>query len=84
MWVRFPEKQGERMTPLKIVAILLIAGGVAALAYGGFSYTKETHKAEIGPLKLQVKEKEQVNIPQWAGIGAIVAGVVLLVVGKGK
>ena len=70
------------MTPLKIVAILLIAGGVAALAYGGFSYTKETHKAEIGPLKLQVKEKEQVNIPQWAGIGAIVAGVVLLVVGK--
>ncbi|HET6264524.1 MAG TPA: hypothetical protein VFD95_06695 [Usitatibacter sp.] len=72
------------MTPLKIVAILLIAGGVAALAYGGFSYTKETHKAEIGPLKLQVKEKEQVNIPQWAGIGAIVAGVVLLVVGKGK
>jgi len=84
MWVRFPAKQGERMTPLKIVAILLIAGGVAALAYGGFSYTKETHKAEIGPLKLQVKEKEQVNIPQWAGIGAIVAGVVLLVVGKGK
>ena len=70
------------MTPLKIVAILLIAGGIAALAYGGFSYTKETHKAEIGPLKLQVKEKEQVNIPQWAGIGAIVAGVVLLVVGK--
>ena len=70
------------MTPLKIVAILLIAGGVAALAYGGFSYTKETHKAEIGPLKLQVKEKEQVNIPQWAGIGAIVAGIVLLVVGK--
>jgi len=72
------------MTPLKIVAILLIVGGVAALAYGGFSYTKETHKAEIGPLKFQVQEKEQVNIPQWAGIGAIVAGIVLLVVGKGK
>jgi len=72
------------MTPLKIVAIVLIAGGIAALAYGGFSYTKETHKAEIGPLKLSVKEKEQVNVPQWAGIGAIVAGVVLLVVGKGK
>jgi uncharacterized membrane protein YidH (DUF202 family) len=72
------------MTPLKIVAILLIAGGVAALAYGGFSYTKETHKAEIGPLKLSVKEKEQVNVPQWAGIGAIVLGVIVLVAGKGK
>jgi len=72
------------MTPLKIVAIVLIVAGVAALAYGGFSYTKETHKAEIGPLKIQVAEKEQVNIPQWAGIGAIVAGVVLLVVGSKK
>ena len=72
------------MTPLKIVAILLIVGGVAALAYGGFSYTKETHKAELGPLKIQVAEKEQVNIPQWAGIGAIVAGVVLLFVGGRK
>jgi len=72
------------MTPIKIVAIVLIVAGVAALAYGGFSFTKETHKAEIGPLKIQVQEKEQVNIPQWAGIGAIVAGVVLLVVGNKK
>jgi multidrug transporter EmrE-like cation transporter len=72
------------MSPAKIVGIILIVLGVGALAYGGFSYTKETHKAEIGPLKLSVKEKEQVNVPQWAGIGAIVAGVVLLVVGGGK
>jgi drug/metabolite transporter (DMT)-like permease len=72
------------MTPAKIVAILLIVGGVAALAYGGFSYTKETHKAEIGPLKFSVQERDRVNVPQWAGIGAIVAGVVLLVVGGGK
>ena len=64
--------------------MILIAAGTLGLVYGGFSYTKETHKAEIGPLKLSVKEKEQVNVPQWAGIGAIVAGVVLLVVGKGK
>jgi len=68
------------MNPLKIVAILLIVAGAAALAYGGFSYTKETHKAEIGPLKIQVQEKDQVNIPQWAGIAAIVAGVVMLVI----
>lgn len=72
------------MTPVKIVAIVLIVLGVAALAYGGFSYTKETHKAEIGPLKFSVKEREQVNVPQWAGIGAIAAGVVLLVVGRKK
>ena len=72
------------MTPIKIVGIVLIVVGAAALVYGGFSYTKETHKAEIGPLKIQVQEKEQVNVPQWAGIGAIVVGVVLLVAGPRK
>ncbi len=72
------------MGPMKIVGIVLIVAGALALAYGGFSYTKETHKAEIGPLKLSVAEKERVNIPQWGGIAAIVAGVVMLVVGKKK
>jgi drug/metabolite transporter (DMT)-like permease len=72
------------MAPIKIVAIILIVAGAAALAYGGFSYTKETHKADIGPIHVSVAEKDQVNVPQWAGIGAIVLGVVLLVLPKGK
>ena len=66
-----------------IIAVLLIAGGALSLAYGGFSYTKATHKAEIGPLKLQVTEQEQVNIPLWAGVAALVAGGLLLA-GLGK
>ena len=70
------------MNPLKVVAIVLILAGAAALAFGGFSFTKETHKAEIGPIHLSVQEKENVNIPLWVGIGAIVAGVVLLVIPK--
>jgi len=70
------------MTPLRIVAIVLVVAGALALAYGGFSYTKETHQAKIGPIELSVKEKQDVNVPQWAGIGAIVIGAVLLVVGK--
>jgi multidrug transporter EmrE-like cation transporter len=69
---------------MKIVGIALIVAGGLALAYGGFSFTKETHKAEIGPLKLSVKEKEQVNVPQWLGLGCIIAGVVLLVLPKKK
>ena len=69
------------MTPLRIVAIVLIVAGALALAYGGFSYTKETHQAKIGPIELSMKEKQDVNIPQWAGIGAVVVGVVLIVVG---
>ena len=72
------------MGPMKGVGIVLIVAGILALVYGGFTYTKETHKAEIGPIKLSVAEKDTVNIPQWAGIGAIVAGVVMLVVGGKK
>lgn len=66
------------MNPIKLVAILLIAGGALGLLYGGFSYTKETSSANIGPLTLQVKETERVNIPMWAGVGAVVGGIVLL------
>jgi len=72
------------MTPLRIVAVVLIVAGALALAYGGFSYTKETHQAKIGPIELSMKEKQDVNVPQWAGVAAIAAGVVLLVVGGGK
>ena len=72
------------MTPLRILGAVLIVAGALGLAFGGFSYTKETHKAEIGPLKLQVSEKENVNVPAWAGIASIVAGVVMLVIGGKK
>jgi hypothetical protein len=69
------------MAPLRILGIILIVAGGLALAYGGFSFTKETHKAELGPLKFSVAEKEQVNVPTWAGLGAVIAGVVLLAMG---
>jgi multidrug transporter EmrE-like cation transporter len=72
------------MSPIRMVGIVLIVAGALGLAYGGFSFTKETHKAEIGPLKLAVQEKERVNVPQWAGLAAIVAGVVLIVIGNKK
>ena len=70
------------MNAIKMVAVLLIVAGVLGLGYGGFTYTKETHNADIGPLHLQVNEKEHVNIPLWAGIGAIVVGGLLLVTAR--
>ena len=53
------------MNPLKLVGVLLVVLGVLGAAYGGFSYTKETHTANIGPLHLEMVEKERVNIPLW-------------------
>jgi TRAP-type C4-dicarboxylate transport system permease small subunit len=72
------------MGPLRILGIVFIVAGALALAYGGFSYTKENHQAKIGSLELSFKEKQSVNVPQWAGIAALVAGVVLVVVGNKK
>jgi hypothetical protein len=69
------------MNALKLVGLLLIAAGVLGLVYGSFTYTKETHEAKIGPLEMAVKEKETVNVPVWAGVGAIVVGCGLLLVG---
>ena len=66
----------------KIVAILLLVAGALGLAYGGFSYTKETHEADLGPIQLSIDEKEYVNVPIWAGIGMLTVGGLLLVMGK--
>lgn len=70
------------MNAMKMLGILLVVGGVLALAYGGFTYTKETHETKIGPVVLSVTDKETVNVPIWAGVGAIVLGAVLLVSGN--
>lgn len=66
------------MNALKIVAVLLIVGGILGLVYGGITYTKTTHEAKVGPLELSVKDKKTVNVPVWAGVGAIVVGGALL------
>jgi hypothetical protein len=75
---------GISMSGIKILAILLVIGGVLGLLYGSFTYTKETHDAKIGSLELSVKDKETVNIPVWAGVGAIVVGGALLLFGSKK
>jgi len=66
------------MNAIKLAAIALIVAGILGLAYGSFSYTKETHGVKLGSLELSVKDKQTVNLPVWAGVGAIVAGGVLL------
>jgi len=70
------------MNPAKLAAIVLIVVGILALAYGGFTYTKDTHDADIGPIHLSVDEKEHVSVPVWAGVGALVLGGVLLLAGN--
>ena len=72
------------MRLIAIAAIALIALGIVGLVYGGFSYTKKTHETSLGPVELSMTEKENVNIPVWAGVGAIVLGGGLLLLGRRK
>lgn len=69
------------MNAIRSIAIVLTVAGVLALAYGGFSYTRQTHQTKLGPIELSVKETERVNVPLWAGVAAIVVGGALLVFG---
>ena len=72
------------MNATKIIGILLIVGGVLGLVFGGFSFTKQTTKAELGPISFSVQEKKTVNVPLWASLIAIAAGAAVLVVGGKK
>jgi len=72
------------MNAMKLLGIVLLVGGILGLVYGGFTYTKETHEAKIGPITLSVKDKETVNVPIWAGVGAVVIGGLLLAFGGRK
>lgn len=72
------------MDGLRILAIVLIIAGVLALIFGGFTYTKDRSDAQIGPLEIAIEDKETVNIPVWAGVGAIIVGGLIMVSGARK
>ena len=67
------------MNSTKIIGIVLIVAGCLGLAYGGFSYTKETTGVKLGPIELRVQERETINIPMIVSAGAIAIGIFLLV-----
>jgi hypothetical protein len=72
------------MSAVRILAIVLLLGGVLSLAYGGFTYTRSTSEANIGPISIEVEERERVNIPVWAGVAGVLLGGILLVAPRGK
>ena len=69
------------MNAVRVLAIALIVAGALGLAYGSFSYTKDSHDLKLGPIQMSIKDKETVNVPVWMGVAAIVVGGLLLVFG---
>jgi drug/metabolite transporter (DMT)-like permease len=79
---KFNDVTRRKTVMTKIVGIILIVAGTLGLIYGGFSYTKDKHDLKIGTLQFSLAEKEKVNVPVWAGAGAIAVGVILLLIGR--
>ena len=67
---------------MRMIAIVILAAGILALVYGGFSYTKQTHEGKVGPLEFSLSENKRVNVPMWAGVALAVVGGGLLLSGK--
>jgi hypothetical protein len=68
----------------RALGILLIAAGIAGLAFRSFAVPGEKKGIQIGSLDLSVQKKERVELPAWAGIAAIAVGAGLLLVGRRK
>jgi len=67
-----------------IIAIMLIALGIAAFAYQGITYTTREKVIEIGPLQMTAEKTKTLPLPPIVGAIALVGGIVLLVVGSRK
>jgi len=70
------------MKPLTIIGVVLVLAGIAALVVGRFTYTTEEKVLEVGPLVATAEKEHSIAIPDIAGIVAVVAGGVLVVVSR--
>lgn len=66
---------------MRLIGIIVLVLGIASLAWGGFSYTRDTTALKLGPVEVNVAERRQVDIPLWAGVGLSVVGGLLVALG---
>jgi hypothetical protein len=72
------------MRPKIIIAIILIALGIAAFAYQGITYTTREKVVDFGPLQVTAEKTKTLPLPPIMGAIALVGGIVLLVMGSKK
>jgi TRAP-type C4-dicarboxylate transport system permease small subunit len=72
----------QKGVAMRTIAMVLLVAGVLGLMYGGFSYTRQTHDAKVGPLEISVSERQRVNVPMWMGVALVVGGAGLLLRAK--
>ena len=72
------------MKPLAITGIVLIVLGLAALVYGGITYTSREKVIDFGPIQATAVRERTFPLPPVAGVVAVVGGIALLVAGSRK
>ena len=72
------------MRPKIIIAIILIALGIAAFAYQGITYTTREKVVDLGPIQMTAEKTKTLPLPPIVGAIALVGGIVLLVAGTRK
>jgi uncharacterized membrane protein YidH (DUF202 family) len=71
------------MKPTGILGIVLIAIGIIAIAYGGYtSFTTKENVAKVGPLEINKHEEHPVPIGLIVGGICVVGGIIALVSGN--
>jgi uncharacterized membrane protein YidH (DUF202 family) len=68
------------MKPLTVIGVILIVVGLVALAYQGITYTTSEKVVDLGPVKVEAKREKTIPLPPYAGVAAVVVGLVLVVV----
>ena len=69
------------MKPIAISGIVLIVLGLAALVYGGITYTSRETVIDLGPIQATADRERTFPLPPVAGIVAVAGGIALLVAG---
>jgi hypothetical protein len=70
------------MSGRTILGVALIAIGLLALAYQGFSYTTQKKVVDIGPIQATKEEHHTIPLPPVLGALALLSGVVVVVADK--
>ncbi len=70
------------MRPKILIAVILIAVGIAALAYQGITYVTKEKVVDVGPIEVTAEKTNTIPLPPIVGALALVGGIVLLVAGR--
>jgi drug/metabolite transporter (DMT)-like permease len=67
-----------RTRPTKVIGVVLLLAGIAVTLWSTLGYEERAHEADIGPLEIEVVERERPPVPVWLGLTLAAAGALLV------